>query len=417
MILLVYDLDNHIVLIVIEDEVVMTALAMAGTNTIKVGLSVSPLRLHFRPPLIKCNSLSFQDFQGYAKPSRLLSTKHLKVLRDEQPDSIISALQSDASISLYKLLLCTSSFYGSDLSDQRAAVLVCIIDQYGDSILERIPSIHCSDQYDDDVFRFQRGSKDEFVFWGPKLARIQSIWISPDSGNWRLGGASLTIIGAHDHQEEEISPNGITYQSTNYYFEVDDVLLGEGSDLSMLELCPCMVTEHHGDDSISNIYENSSQVGSPAEKEIAKEESLREYTNLKYSLLLYDSVLVFAGTSIASITGGENTALAFLTGGIGGFLYLLLLQRSVDTLQAPEVNVSSTGNSFNSLFQGVKGPIVLFTFACVVALLATKYDKPDVIAALTPREILAGLIGFLACKISVVLAAFKPVSKGLEENK
>ena len=43
-------------------------------------------------------------------------------------------------------------------------------------------------------------------------------------------------------------------------------------------------------------------------------------------------MLIFVGTQIASLSGGEKAGFAFLASGIGGFLYLLLLQRSVDEL-------------------------------------------------------------------------------------
>ncbi|KMT14339.1 hypothetical protein BVRB_4g071220 isoform A [Beta vulgaris subsp. vulgaris] len=359
----------------------------------------------------------------YAKPRRLLPTKELSTFRDESPDKFISTLQTDRSNSLYKVLLRTSSMYGSDLSDQNAGILVCLIDEHGDSILERIPAILCQDHFQQsedavtsDVVRFQKGSTDEFIFWGPKLGRIQALWISLDSGSWRLGGANLTVTSAYDHQREESSTPQSMYCSVIYNFEVEDVMLGEGTDLTMAELRPCLVTEHIGADYVSFFYESSAQDVSRAEKGLTNEDSMRSYADLKFSLLLYDSMLVFAGTSITSISAGQDTALAFLTGGIGGFMYLLLLQRSVDTLPAPELAATSKGNNFNRLFGGVKGPIVVFVFAVSIAVLAMKHDKPDFGAALTSREIVAGMVGFLACKVSVVLAAFKPVSMGMEDN-
>lgn len=226
----------------------------------------------------------------------------------------------------------------------------------------------------------------------------------------------MTNISAYNYQREESSASGSMYCSITYKFEAEDIMLGEGSDLAMAELLPCLVTEQFGTDSASIIDGNSPQVVSLAEKGITNAESMREYADLKYSLLLYDSMLILAGTSITSIIGGKDTAIAFLAGGIGGFLYLLFLQRSVDTLPAPESIVMNKENNFNRLLGGLKGPILVFLFAFAIADLAVKHDKPDFIAALTPREILAGMAGFLACKISVVLAAFKPVSTGMEDN-
>ncbi|KNA22679.1 hypothetical protein SOVF_031970 [Spinacia oleracea] len=381
--------------------------------------------LLIRPPrfLVSSKKASFQDFQEYAKPRQLFPTEKLKTYVNEPPEKTLSALQLDGPNSLYKVVLRTSSMYGSDLSDQNAGILVCIIDEHGDSILERVPAIQdhfqlSEDAVTSDVLRFQRGATDEYMFWGPKLGRIQAMWTSLESGSWRLGGASLTIISVYNHQIEEPIPNGSVYSSITYNFEVEDVLLGEGSDLTMAELRPCLVTDHIGDDAVSIIIDGSSSLNvSRAEKGIiTNEDSMKEYADLKYSLLLYDSMLIFTGTTITSITVDKSTALAFLTGGIGGFLYLLFLQRSVDTLPAPESIVKDKGNNFDGVFGGLKGPIVVFVTAFAIAVLATKYDKPDFIPALTPREILAGTVGFLACKVSVILAAFKPVSMGIEDN-
>ncbi|XP_021771946.1 uncharacterized protein LOC110736103 [Chenopodium quinoa] len=147
--------------------------------------------LHIRPPrfLVSSKKSSFQDFQEYAKPRQLLPTKELKFDMDEPPETILSALQLDGSNSLYKVQLCTSSMYGSELSDQNAGILVCIIDKHGNSILERIPSIisqdhmlQSKDAVTSEVIRFKRGAIDEFIFLGPKLGRIQAMWISLESG-------------------------------------------------------------------------------------------------------------------------------------------------------------------------------------------------------------------------------------------
>ncbi|KAL0680376.1 hypothetical protein Bca4012_008358 [Brassica carinata] len=74
---------------------------------------------------------------------------------------------------------------------------------------------------------------------------------------------------------------------------------------------------------------------------VSNEESMEEYANLKLSLLLYDALLILLGSSVFSFSLGEHSAIAFFSGGTVGFLYLLLLQRSVDELQAPGSSSSS----------------------------------------------------------------------------
>lgn len=91
--------------------------------------------------------------------------------------------------SLYKVELKTSGFYGSGLTNINSGVLLCLIDENGDSILQRIPASSSKDHLMQsnnsivsDVIHFQRGSVDIFTFEGPKLQKIKALWISPESG-------------------------------------------------------------------------------------------------------------------------------------------------------------------------------------------------------------------------------------------
>lgn len=137
------------------------------------------VQLRRRRRVILCSKKSsLIDFQDYTKPRRLLPTTEPEQFMDESLERIVSSFQLDGSQSLYKVLLSTSSIYGSGLSDLNAGLLICIIDENGDSILQRIPAILCQDH----VVHFQTGSTDEFIFWGPKLSRIQAMWIGPESG-------------------------------------------------------------------------------------------------------------------------------------------------------------------------------------------------------------------------------------------
>ncbi|CAH8367333.1 unnamed protein product [Eruca vesicaria subsp. sativa] len=104
------------------------------------------------------------------------------------------------------------------------------------------------------------------------------------------------------------------------------------------------------------------------------------------------------------------SAIAFFFGGTVGFLYLLLLQRSVDELQAPGSS-SSSKNSNQVLSGRLKIPVLSLTLVVGLSLLAVRgYSGEGSSAfAVTPREIPVGTLGFLACKVAVVLAAFKPL--------
>ncbi|KAK7400114.1 hypothetical protein VNO78_11314 [Psophocarpus tetragonolobus] len=359
----------------------------------------------------------FQDFQSYARPSNLLAASEVKVYTNTSVESISSPLKEDGSKNLFKVKLGTSKLYGSGVSNLNAGILLCLIDEDGSSILERIPvslmmdhSTESGDMTNIDSLHFQRGSVDEFIFEGPKFARLEALWVSVESGQWRLGSVSLMVIGC----EGKVSgpEDGVLrYTGFQYDFQIDDVLLGEGTDISMLELRPILVTELEGIDPISIFNKGLNDPTLLSSPKISNEESMREYADLKFSLLFYDAMLTLIGASVASLSAGEKTGIAFLIGGVGGFLYLLLLQRSVDELPASEL-ITSNKRRTDELFRGVKGPIISVALALGLGVIVSRYSSGDLQVMLTPKDLIVGMIGFLACKVSVVLAAFKPITPG-----
>ncbi|KAG4185935.1 hypothetical protein ERO13_A08G011400v2 [Gossypium hirsutum] len=352
----------------------------------------------------------FQDFQGFAKPSRLFPSTEPKICTEALKETIFPSTGLDGARTLYKVRLQTSNMYGSSLSNINVGILLCLIDEKGDSILKRIPAYLLSEHSMElentvvpETLHFQRGSIDEFVFEGSELGKVQALWIGIESGQWRLGGVSLVIL----NPSRSSSGGNFEHIGAKYDFEVDDILLGEGGDESMVELRPCLV---------SKLSENEdfSQPTSPLSDKVSKEQSMKEYADLKFSLLLYDAVLILSGASFASFSIGESSAFAFLLGGIIGFLYLLLLQRSVDGLPASELISSSNPKDETVRF---KGPVSSLALAIAVSSLVIKYSMGEGPFVLTPKELLVGMMGFLACKLAVILAAFKPLRVGIEKSK
>ncbi|XP_028060325.1 uncharacterized protein LOC114263945 [Camellia sinensis] len=174
-----------------------------------------------------------------------------------------------------------------------------------------------------DVLHYQRGSVGEFAFEGPKLGQVEALWISLESGQWRLGDVSLIVTFLYQPTSRENGGKEIQYIGFEYRFEVEDTFLCEGSDISIPKLRPCLVREFSWDN-LTLLSEYLLQPTSiVSDSGITNEESMREYADLKYSLLLNDSLLVLVGSSIAFFSVGKNAAFAFLGCGIG--LYLLLL--------------------------------------------------------------------------------------------
>lgn len=231
---------------------------------------------------------------------------------------------------------------------------------------------------------------------------------------------SLAVICGCQLSLEEQHGDELKYSGFQYDFQTEDLLLGEGGGISMTELRPCFATKFSGVDSFAVFGKSLSQPNLlKSNGGISNEESMREYADLKISLLLYDAMLIFVGTSVASFSAGESTAFAFFTGGVGGFLYLLLLQRSVDGLPSPTppASISSKTQGSDRMSVAFNVPISSLALVIGVALFLVKYSSGDFPMALTPKELVVGMAGFLACKVAVVLAALKPMPLGLKINK
>lgn len=204
------------------------------------------------------------------------------------------------------------------------------------------------------------------------------------------------------------------FDCVQYKFEANNVLLGEGG-ISIVELRPFCSTELSRISFTTSLNMQSLSQTLLLNKQTTKEDSMREYADLKFSLLVYDLILISSGSSILNFSFNEKAAYAFLAGGIGGFLYLLLLQRSVDGLSAPG-NQSENGENFLQASGGFKRQWL--PLALVIALGSTvlKYRIGGTTIALSPTELFIGVAGFLTSKIAVVLAAFRPFERN-SKNK
>lgn len=221
-----------------------------------------------------------------------------------------------------------------------------------------------------------------------------------------MSGIRLTVVAADGSSSSRL------YESRRYDFEADEMFLGESGGLSMAELRPQLVDGFSMDDPSAIISGDLFQEsGNPR---VSLEESMEEYSDLKLSLLVYDLLSVIGGAAfVAAVSSSEEAALAFGAGGACGFLYLLLLQRSVDGLSGSELPAAGGGDlAGGGLF---RVPLWGIALTLVAAGAAVRFGAGDGGLALTPRYLFLGLAGFLTCKVSVVLAAFRPL-KSLRRN-
>lgn len=332
---------------------------------------------------------------------------------------MVASFMSGKTESLYKIKLQTSNISGSSLTDLNSAVLLCLIDENGSSILQRLPavdnSILSANDDMDDILHFQRSLADEFVFEGPSLGKIVAVWISLESGLWRIADIGLRMFCHSRFQSEnsQLREHRIGFQ---YNFEVEDILLGEKSGISLMEFRPCSVNTL-SEDEFNLFFEKTVQPSSILNSHlISNEESMKEYSDLKLSMLFYDAMLILTSSSIISIVTGNDVSYAFLIGGMCGFLYLLLLQRSVDVLPVQELIPEEKAISGQTL-ERFKGPISSLVLVFAFAVITVKYASGEGDAQLTPKDLIFGMMGFLVCKVSLVLAAFKSLPFGLRKNK
>ncbi|KAJ0858432.1 putative PLAT/LH2 domain superfamily protein [Helianthus annuus] len=379
-----------------------------------ISTPIAKIRAHRNTSFpLRSKKSNFQDFQGYAKPARLLPADEVKPTTETSLQKLVTSFKEDTHECLYKLTIRTSNYNGSDLSDSSSGILLCLVDKNGDSILQRISAtastdnpLQSNDQDTSDLVQFRRGGVDHFTFEGPAIGLLEALWIGLDSGQWRLAGTSVTCWSRHSSNEDETHD----YSIFQYDFMADNVLLGDRNDTSMVELRPDIITNISTDNITldQNISESSLLTSTTT-----NEESMKEYADLKFSLLLYDALLIVTGSTIASFTAGENAAFAFLTGGIGGFLYLLLLQRSVDELPSPVLD--RTGG-LDQMFGRFKGQVTTLALALAFAVIVVKLGSGDESLILTPKDIVVGMMGFLSSKVAVLLAAFKPLPVGSRQS-
>lgn len=223
----------------------------------------------------------------------------------------------------------------------------------------------------------------------------------------------MVVDSPHSLHSSPEEMQGEKIDVMQYKFEANSVQLGEGG-VSVVELRPVLVTESLRE-TFSAFLKNLNPCPSTPMKsgELMNEESMREYSDLKLSLLLYDFILFSAGSSILlTFLPDERYACSFFIGGIGGFLYLLLLQRSVDGL--------STDGELQNFAQGFgrfKWPLFGLALILAASIVAVKNGIGGSVMALTPAELFVGAAGFLTCKIAVLLAAFKPIKTSLKEEE
>lgn len=224
---------------------------------------------------------------------------------------------------------------------------------------------------------------------------------------------TVTIMPCAEDQEKATDS-----KETKGYFHMfhgHDMLLGDGEDLPAIELKPSQILECNGpDDSALSRLNTSLRAPSKTadESEKLREYSMQEYTALKTFLLGSTSAMVGLGTVGLTLLGAPDMAQGFAIGGVGGLIYLFLLQRAVDQIPSPQASNQKKFANRQTTPSGlkVKAPGASFALIVGLALVLTRATQASSVVSLPPQALLAGALGFLTSKVAVFLAAFSSPS-------
>ncbi|CAM6103518.1 unnamed protein product [Calypogeia fissa] len=417
----------------------------------------------------------------FVEPQWLFSSNNGANLRgtsdpsqESTSETVWSSSQSkdqSQSVALYYIVISTSKDEKSSLSEPNAGILLTMIGEDGNAAMHKISGTEESGgDAGKSSLRFQRGAVDSMIVAGPDLGRLAALWIAPEAGTWRLEKVSVTIL---PWSEKLVSEDGLwsrdvisfvnsdlleemasmgNWRGVFHLFPSNEALLGSDAWLAAAELKPSLIQEISD---MVDLQEKLLQLSpkrpqSPHGVAKLREESMKEYENLKLTLLGFSFLLVVGGTASLAALGQGNLAEGYAVGGVGGFLYLLLLQRAVDQLPSsnsadigdthvdlpisaprqpvvvkegenePEASSQEQGKSPKNVESfsprgslsgtsniGLRGRIIL---VAGVALVLGRLAGGGAVSTISPPQLLAGVVGFLTSKVAVVLAALKPSS-------
>lgn len=157
--------------------------------------------------------------------------------------------------------------------------------------------------------RFQEGSVEEVVIYGPELGPLAAVLVGTESGSWYL-------------DEMDVSSSRTNHIDRFVCRRLLGAKQGEGADC--LRPVPAdSVVYGQGEEAVMLTKDEASALYGLG---------LAEYGGFKARLLATTGALVAAGGSVALVAGGVSAAVPFLAGGATGLLYQWLLMQGVDHL-------------------------------------------------------------------------------------
>lgn len=418
----------------------------------------------FSPPLSICKAAYFQrdKFQscivntatlsqagrsGTVSKCSFVEPKWMLPVDDKARTGVTHQTSSE---SVFEVVLTTSKDFGSGISDVDAGVLLAFIGEQGRCFVHQIPAFVSAETVDSGEQtqelwvskpcrqRFDRGSQEPVTFCGPDLGKLEAVWVAPERGTWRMEGMAVRVIPEQLCKDDINMMENSDCKVMQYDFMCEEFLIGENDNNLAVELKPFKVSEIPYDGQLLSglkFMERRLQVPSAQ----LRDEGIKEYEALKFSLLGYDAVLVTLGSAIAAAMSYKEVAKGYLVGGVLGFLYLFILEKAVDQLPAPSQSPSlasgekefsekdsvemvegrsaakldENGISFsgkNKSMAGFRGPLAKLSGVLVLSFLIANSLNPTNSWASSKQMLLAGAAGFLMTKLATILASNMPIS-------
>ncbi|BBM97748.1 hypothetical protein MPTK1_1g08000 [Marchantia polymorpha subsp. ruderalis] len=413
-------------------------LLLEGRSPRRIPRSLHSARATLEPP----SRVQDTSRQTFVNPSWLFPSRDGDGAEDGASTSGRSAAKEAGAgefDALYFLTIRTSQEDNSDLTEPSAGIQLAMIGQGGQSLLRTVPPVAASSPSRFRTARFQAGASDDDVFQGPDVGRLAALWIAPERGTWRLAQARVIVVqwvrefdGRIDRgsvkddlsamltaMAEALQESGGSrkWRGLVHLFDSNEKLIGSEDDTRAAELKPSLVREYSDPISMREALLGSSiksgKIPSsylPAEEvERLRELSMKEYEDLKLQFLGITLLLVGVGTASFAALGQDRLTESFAAGGLGGFLYLLSLQKFVDQLPGPGNSSTAAPQADEGASSTLGAARLPLSVALVagIALLVGRISQGGAVASITPQMLVAGVGGFLTSRVAVILASLR----------
>lgn len=253
---------------------------------------------------------------------------------------------------VYTLRITTSPDRNATLSDTSSGVLVCLMNEQGDSLLRFLPCLESTTEIaatlkdicasgeippgaDCSVImgsptpttspyskhRFLSGAVTEVSFVGTNLGSLSAVIVGPQSGTW---GCSEVVVSS--------SAEGGGFSSK---FKCRDGSRSSGIRPALLGKDPlhsAAYLERVPQGAVVYGQGESAQILSSRDALEMAVKNMEWYDEMKKKLLFYTATVGCVGAGLAYISIGHMASLAFASGSMMSFWYQIGLQKKVDTI-------------------------------------------------------------------------------------